>query len=654
MYSANDRLAGLKGHLTPEAWNDVRAIVDAALLRDPEERASFVDAACAARPDLRAQVVALLSTWNDASERFEKTSPAFHTTATPEGGNSMLVGRKIGPYIVRDELGRGGMGVVYLADDTRLGRRVALKALHPHVAAGAEQRERLRQEARIAAALSHSGIATVYALEEFEGVMYVASEFVPGRTIRAVLQEGPLSLPLLLDVATQIARVLAAAHALGIVHRDLKPDNVMLTPTGVVKLLDFGLAKSEGAQPVPLTRAGTVVGTPAYMAPEQLLGERADFRADLFALGVVVYEMASGGNPFEAATMAATIDRVLRHEPPPLSTVSKVPAALEIVVQTCLRKRPSERYRSTELIAGELERVARPLETHRESHGRTGPAPRPARQSRAGGGSSIRSRDVNSLHRNDVSGWRAGALLPRPWGTAFHVLPLTCATAATILRLNLRFTSRVYPAELSTQIRRVVHRGYGSPMPASRRLCSSAVSRSARRTPRGVRPRRRVNQHRCRVRNHRADDHTRRVSAAFEQRPHRLVTTVRPRQVMQSPPRFDARLTAAFACAAGVGAQFVAGKATRDALYLANLDITTLPSMVIATAVVSLLLVAVLSKALSRRAPEIVIPVIFVANAVLLLAEWRLTTLAPVWAARAVYLQIAGVGPMLGSGFWLM
>jgi predicted Ser/Thr protein kinase len=454
MYSANDRLAGLKGHLTPEAWNDVRAIVDAALLRDPEERASFVDAACAARPDLRAQVVALLSTWNDASERFEKTSPAFHTTATPEGGNSMLVGRKIGPYIVRDELGRGGMGVVYLADDTRLGRRVALKALHPHVAAGAEQRERLRQEARIAAALSHSGIATVYALEEFEGVMYVASEFVPGRTIRAVLQEGPLSLPLLLDVATQIARVLAAAHALGIVHRDLKPDNVMLTPTGVVKLLDFGLAKSEGAQPVPLTRAGTVVGTPAYMAPEQLLGERADFRADLFALGVVVYEMASGGNPFEAATMAATIDRVLRHEPPPLSTVSKVPAALEIVVQTCLRKRPSERYRSTELIAGELERVARPLETHRESHGRTGPAPRPR---------TPKSRWWWEFHQVAMSilyigmmypVWRAGALLPRPWGTAFTSFVLTCATAATILRLNLRFTSRVYPAELSTQIAR--------------------------------------------------------------------------------------------------------------------------------------------------------------------------------------------------------
>jgi eukaryotic-like serine/threonine-protein kinase len=289
-------------------------IVEAALLRDPEERGSFLDRACAGKPELRAQVAALLSTWNDDSERVEESVPA-------------LSGRMIGPYLVRDELGRGGMGVVYLADDTRLGRRVALKVLHPHVAAGAEQRERLRQEARIAAALSHSGIAIVYALEEFDGAMYVASEFVPGRTLRALLQDGPVSVPLLVDMATQIARVLAAAHAQGIVHRDLKPDNVMLTPAGVIKLLDFGLARSEGAQAVRLTRTGTVVGTPAYMAPEQLLGERADFRVDLFALGVVIYEMASGGNPFEAATMAATIDRVLRHEPPPLSTVATVPSA---------------------------------------------------------------------------------------------------------------------------------------------------------------------------------------------------------------------------------------------------------------------------------------------------------------------------------------
>ncbi|HEU5254349.1 MAG TPA: serine/threonine-protein kinase [Vicinamibacterales bacterium] len=396
--------------------------------------------------------------WNDASERFEETSPDVHSTATPDGDNRVLSGRKIGPYIVRDELGHGGMGVVYLADDTRLGRRVALKALHPHVASGAEQRERLRQEARIAAALSHSGIATVYALEEFDGVMYVASEFVPGRTMRAVLQDGPLPLPLLVDVATQIARVLAAAHALGIVHRDLKPDNVMLTPTGVVKLLDFGLARSEGMQPVPLTRTGTVVGTPAYMAPEQLLGERADFRADLFALGVVVYEMASGSNPFEAATMAATIDRVLRHEPPPLSTVSNVPPALETVVQTCLRKRPSERYRSTELTAGELDRVARQLETNSEPPARTRPAasatPRPR---------TPKSRWWWEFHQVAMSilyigmmypVWRVGALLARPWGTAFTSLVLTCATAATILRLNLRFTSRVYPAELPTQLAR--------------------------------------------------------------------------------------------------------------------------------------------------------------------------------------------------------
>src|SRR4029453_7720498 len=185
------------------AW----AIAEAALLRDPEERGSFLDNACAGKPELRAQVAALVSTWNDAAEQFEDTTRELRHSTSTDAINAAVSGEMIGPYILRDELGRGGMGVVYLADDTRLGRRVALKALHPHIAAGAEQRERLRREAPTPAALSHSGIATVFALEEFDGAMYIASEFVPGRTLRALIQDGPVSLPLLVDVATQIARV---------------------------------------------------------------------------------------------------------------------------------------------------------------------------------------------------------------------------------------------------------------------------------------------------------------------------------------------------------------------------------------------------------------------------------------------------------------
>ena len=442
--------------LTPQTSNDVRAIAEAALLRDPEERGSFLDAACGGKPELRAQVSALLSTLSADSEQFK---PPMELPSSAGEANTALAGAMIGPYILREELGRGGMGVVYLADDTRLGRRVALKALHAHIAAGAEQRERLRQEAKFAAALSHPGIATVYALEEFDGAMYLASEFVPGRTLRAVLQDGPVPLARLVDVATQIARVLAAAHAQGIVHRDLKPDNVMVTPAGVIKLLDFGLARSEGVQGVRLTHTGTVVGTPAYMAPEQLLGDRADFRVDLFALGVVIYEMASGANPFEAATIAATMDRVVRHEPPRLSAVSEVPAALDTIVQTCLRKRPAERYRSTEMTVGELDRIARQLATNIEAPARTAPA---------GSGATPRSRTPKSrwwweFHQVVMSVlyvgmrypvWRVGALLQPPWGTGFVFFVLTCATAATILRLNLRFTSRVYPAELTTQTAR--------------------------------------------------------------------------------------------------------------------------------------------------------------------------------------------------------
>jgi len=267
-------------------------------------------------------------------------------------------GKIIGPYIVRQELGRGGMGVVYLADDTRLSRRVALKAIAPELGRDSGRRERLRHEARAAAAISHPGIATVYALEEIGDSLYLAYEYVPGEPLRALLASGPLSVAQVVTVGAQLARALAAAHMGGVIHRDIKPENIMRTPSGVIKILDFGLARMESAASPGITQAGLVVGTPAYMAPEQVLGQNVDFRTDLFAFGLVIYELASGANPFAANTVTETFARIVEVDPPPLSKIQpqSLPE-LDRIVSTCLRKDPAERYQSTQDLVVDFEQL---------------------------------------------------------------------------------------------------------------------------------------------------------------------------------------------------------------------------------------------------------------------------------------------------------
>jgi serine/threonine-protein kinase len=263
------------------------------------------------------------------------------------------------------------MGVVYLADDTRLSRRVALKSLPHAISPDSSARERLRREARAAAGLSHPGIATVYALEEIGDELYLACEYVPGPTLRSLLGSGPLPVPQIVDVALQLAKALQAAHSQGIVHRDLKPENVVRTPIGVVKILDFGVARVEGVTSARLTHTGTIIGTPAYMAPEQAQGDEADFRSDLFALGVMLYEMASGSNPFEARTVTATISRILEVDPPALSQVCGAKfEPLDPVVSVCLHKDREARYRSTQQLVDELETLHGDLPDVRDRTGR--------------------------------------------------------------------------------------------------------------------------------------------------------------------------------------------------------------------------------------------------------------------------------------------
>jgi len=432
---------------TNEESRLIRQVYAGALQRDPEERGEYLDQVCADKPELRAKVVALLEAH---SQDFLETP----TVAVPGGADyrpGHAQGQMVGPYLIRHEIGRGGMGIVYLADDTRLSRTVALKALNQEFSRDSDGRERLRREARAAAGLSHPGIATVYALEEIDDQLYLAYEYVPGDTLRRLVRSGPMPIEQVVDIGLQLARALAVAHTAGVVHRDIKPENVIKTPSGVVKVLDFGLARVEGT--TSRSQTGVILGTPGYLSPEQARGQRADFRTDLFALGLVLYELASGVNPFMAETITATIARIVEQDPAPLGQVqpSAIPE-LERIVTTCLQKDPRRRYQSTQELVVELEELAADLaERRRISSHRSQPVYSVER---------FRPRWWWQVHQLATSAvyvlmlypvWIVRAWLPRPWGVIFVLTVLAAVAAATSLRLHAWFTAQYFPADLPPQ-----------------------------------------------------------------------------------------------------------------------------------------------------------------------------------------------------------
>ena len=277
----------------------------------------------------------------------------------------LSTGSRLGPYEVLGALGSGGMGEVYRARDTRLEREVAIKVLPAELASDAERLKRFEKEARSASALNHPNIVTIYDIGSEGGVSYIAMERVEGTTLREQLLGGPLPTRKLLQIAPQIAEGLSKAHEAGIVHRDLKPENVMVTKDGLVKILDFGLAKltstlsgsGEGSQLPTMTGTtpGVVVGTVGYMSPEQASGEVLDFRSDQFALGSILYEMATGKRAFQKKTAIDTLAAILNEDPPPIGSVNpQVPAPLRWIVERCLAKDPEQRYASTKDLAREL------------------------------------------------------------------------------------------------------------------------------------------------------------------------------------------------------------------------------------------------------------------------------------------------------------
>ncbi|MBW1757900.1 MAG: serine/threonine protein kinase, partial [Deltaproteobacteria bacterium] len=267
-----------------------------------------------------------------------------------------MIGKTISHYRIIGKLGEGGMGVVYRAEDTRLEREVALKFLTPHLLGDEHDRARFIHEAKAAAALNHPNICTIHAIEEIDGDLFIAMELVEGRDLRECLRAGPMDIDDALSIASQMARGLAAAHQKGIVHRDIKPANVIVTPGGHAKIMDFGLARRAGA--AQLTRAGTTVGTVAYMSPEQARGETVDYRTDLWSLGVVLYEMVVGRRPFRGDHDQAVIYSILNDEPEPVS-VSRpgVPLAVDSLLRGLLTRSTADRCQSATQAAVDLKRL---------------------------------------------------------------------------------------------------------------------------------------------------------------------------------------------------------------------------------------------------------------------------------------------------------
>jgi eukaryotic-like serine/threonine-protein kinase len=371
--------------VTPERWQEVKALFEAALKRAPAERAAFLNRACAADESLCHEVESLIAAHAQADSFMEAPAVGGVSGMMIGAQAKLAAGQRIAHYEIVALLGAGGMGEVYLAQDAKLGRRVALKLLPTQHTEDKERLRRFEQEARAASALNHPNILTVYEVGRTDNHYYIATEHVDGVTLRQHLAHTRMKLGQVLEVAAQIAAALAAAHEAGIVHRDIKPENIMLRPDGYVKVLDFGLAKlverklpTVGTEVPTRALAGTapgiILGTVAYMSPEQARGLEVDTRTDIFSLGIVLYEMVVGRQPFVGATALDVLTEILQREPDMLAHhAPDVPRELAHIVMKALRKDREERYQTVKDMLIDLRDLKRDLEVQAQLERSTPP-----------------------------------------------------------------------------------------------------------------------------------------------------------------------------------------------------------------------------------------------------------------------------------------
>jgi serine/threonine protein kinase/tetratricopeptide (TPR) repeat protein len=448
--------------MNPEQWRKIHELFEAALERPADERAAFLAHACVDDEETRHRVEAMLVA--DARDDLMMDRPAYQAasalaTLMPAAEDSQSVsGEMIGVYRLMRELGHGGMGTVYLAYDTRLGRQAALKLLPSRLINNPERVRRLQREARAATALNHPNIITIYDFGQDNGRDYIASEFVEGRTLRDYVGSPALTLNQILDVAIQVASALEAAHAAGIVHRDIKPENIMLRPDGYAKVLDFGLAKltepESGGDESQMddslgssdfeTRTGMVLGTVNYMSPEQARGQKVDGRSDLFSLGVVLYELITGHRPFAGETWHHTLVAITDVEPEPVERYAKGASAnLQQILSRVLTKDREKRYQTARELLADLEKLQDELadDTRLQRVG-TGRARRPVRineQTMAMGGANWDA-ITDEVPEHKVTG--AASLLTRlKWHKPAVAIAIILAAAATYFYFIRGFSS---------------------------------------------------------------------------------------------------------------------------------------------------------------------------------------------------------------------
>ena len=419
--------------MTPDRWQKVEAIFQDALDRPPRERASFLDEA-SSDDDLRSEIATLIAAHDEARAFIEQ--PALVEDARiilgHKPGNN--IGREIGLYRIVDCLGAGGMGEVYLAEDSRLDRLVALKLLPAYFASDDERLARFQREARAASALNHPNILTIHEVGEANGVRFIATEFIDGQTIQELIARQELTLVEILDIAMQIISGLATAHAAGIVHRDIKPDNIMRRGDGLVKILDFGIAKllevpahgAPSAGTAMFTETGAVVGTVGYMSPEQARGLAIDERTDIWSFGVVLYQLLTHRLPFTAATRMDTLVDILEREPLPLLPVGRDVSpelrSLVQLVEKTLRKNREDRFQTALELQKDLKQV---------------------RQEFASAGIGNEETFAELLSKRDVAGFAAASAKTRRALSPFGLLALgvavllAVAIAAAITYQNL-------------------------------------------------------------------------------------------------------------------------------------------------------------------------------------------------------------------------